>query len=195
MTIAPNASSLLLSTPDGKTGEVLIDATQPDLVEEFILANFAHHGQPVVVIDGRSGSGKTTLANTLFRRHHDWQLVHADDLYPGWSGLSQVWDLSDLVTGHRYRRWDWYENRFADEVTLDHNRPLVIEGCGVLTPVNARLACVRVWCEAPASLRRRRALARDPEFRDYWAMWAIQEGLHIARHKPADLADLTVSNR
>ncbi|GAE71791.1 hypothetical protein JCM18916_1160 [Cutibacterium acnes JCM 18916] len=37
------------------------------------------------------------------------------------------------------------------------------------------------------------ALARDPEFRDQWAMWAVQEGLHIARHRPADLADLTIS--
>ena len=172
---------------------MIIDANRPDLLEELILARFPQHEQPVVLIDGRSGAGKTTLANTLISHHADWQLVQADDLYPGWSGLSGAWDLRDLVTRHRYRRWDWYQDRFGDEVVLDTNRPLVIEGCGVLTPTNAPLASLRVWCEIPAPLRRQRALTRDPEFRDQWAMWAIQEGLHIARHRPADLADLTVS--
>ncbi|EFS55164.1 hypothetical protein HMPREF9593_02347 [Cutibacterium acnes HL046PA2] len=104
-----------------------------------------------------------------------------------------MWDLRDLVARRRYRRWDWYQNRFDDEVILNANRPLVIEGCGVLTPTNAPLASLRVWCEVSAPLRRHRALARDPEFRDQWAMWAVQEGLHIARHRPADLADLTIS--
>ena len=173
---------------------MLIDADRFDLLEELILAEPLRHGQPVVLIDGRSGAGKTTLANTLICHHADWQLVHADDLYPGWSGLSSVWDLRDLVARRRYRRWDWYQNRFDDEVILDANRPLVIEGCGVLTPTNAPLASLRVWCEVSAPLlRRHRALTRDPEFRDQWAMWAVQEGLHIARHRPADLADLTIS--
>lgn len=72
---------------------MLIDANRFDLLEELILAEPLRHGQPVVLIDGRSGAGKTTLANTLICHHADWQLVHADDLYPGWSGLSAVWDL------------------------------------------------------------------------------------------------------
>ena len=101
---------------------MLIDANRFDLLEELILAEPLRHGQPVVLIDGRSGAGKTTLANTLICHHADWQLVHADDLYPGWSGLSAVWDLRDLVARRRYRRWDWYQNRFDDEVILDANR-------------------------------------------------------------------------
>ena len=172
---------------------MLIAANRPDLLEERILAEPPRHGQPVVLIDGRSGAGKTTLANTLICHHADWQLVHADDLYPGWSGLSAVWDLRDIVTKRRYRRWNWYQDSFDDEVILDANRPVIIEGCGVLTPTNVSLASLRVWCETPAPLRRHRALTRDPEFRDHWAMWAIQERLHIARHRPADLADLTIS--
>lgn len=171
---------------------MLIDANRLDLLEELIDAQPRQDGKLVILIDGRSGAGKTTLANTLVSQHVDWQLVHADDLYPGWSGLAGVWDLRDLVAHRRYRRWDWYQDSFDGEVSLDANRPLVIEGCGVLTPTNAPLASLRVWCELPAPLRRQRALTRDPEFRDHWAMWAIQEGLHIARHRPADLADLTV---
>lgn len=143
---------------------MLIDANRFDLLEELILAEPLRHGQPVVLIDGRSGAGKTTLANTLICHHADWQLVHADDLYPGWSGLSAVWDLRDLVARRRYRRWDWYQNRFDDEVILNANRPLVIEGCGVLTPTNAPLASLRVWCEVSAPLRRHRALARTQNF-------------------------------
>jgi len=48
---------------------------------------------PIVLIDGRAGSGKSTLAaqlqNVLFRDGESApRLIHMDDLYPGWDGLS-----------------------------------------------------------------------------------------------------------
>ena len=62
----------------------------------------------------------------------------------------------------------------------------------MLTSANRAHATLGVWCELDAPTRRDRALRRDPEFRAYWAMWTVQEGLHIARNRPAELADLTV---
>lgn len=168
---------------------MLIDPGRPDLLDDLV----SGQRRPVVLIDGRSGSGKTTLAGDLAARHEGWQLVHADDMYRGWSGLASVWNLSCLWSDHPgYDRWDWDSGRVDGRVDLDPTRPLVVEGCGVLTPANSHRATVRVWCEAPEPVRRRRALSRDPEFKDWWSMWALQEGLHIARHRPADLADVTV---
>ncbi|MGK2350815.1 hypothetical protein [Cutibacterium sp. V947] len=146
----------------------------------------------VVLIDGGSGSGKTTLANRVAEMSPNTQVVHGDDLYPGWTGLSAVWDLSELIVGNHYQRWDWYQDRFAEEVTLDAHRPLVIEGCGVLTTTNTRHASMTVWCSCPYDARRDRALGRDEFFIDWWAMWAIQERLHQVRHHPEQLADVMV---
>ena len=63
-----------------------------ELVEK-LSADIESGADPVVLIDGRSGSGKTTLAmklaNEIFARTQlKPQLVHMDDLYPGWEGLS-----------------------------------------------------------------------------------------------------------
>ena len=75
----------------------------------------------VVAIDGPSGAGKTDFAGSLAMSLPNAQLLHMDDLSPGWDGLDQaVADLHDqvlapLARGERaaYRRWDWEHNRYA----------------------------------------------------------------------------------
>ena len=62
-----------------------------------------------MLIDGRSGTGKTTLGEAL-ATELGAQLVHLDDVYPGWDGLSAaasavVEDVLGAPSG--YRRWDW----------------------------------------------------------------------------------------
>ena len=152
----------------------------------------AASGRAVVLIDGGSGSGKTTLGERVTRLCPQAQIVHGDDLYPGWTGLSAAWDLSELIVKNRYQQWDWYQHRFTEEVILDARSPLVIEGCGVLTPANAKHASMTVWCSCPYKTRRDRALGRDEFFVDSWAMWAVQERLHQVRHHPEQLADVVV---
>jgi len=75
----------------------------------------------VVAVDGPSGAGKTDFAAVLTERLPGAQLLHMDDLYPGWDGLAQaVTDLHALIlaplAGGRhpaYRRWDWERSRYA----------------------------------------------------------------------------------
>ena len=53
---------------------------------------------------------------------------------------------------------------------------LVVEGCGASVGAAAPFAGTRVWLDAPAGLRRERAIARDGAlFADHWDMWAAQE--------------------
>lgn len=172
----------------------------------------------VVLIDGRSGSGKTSLTERLVRRQRlegrEIQVLHVEDLYPGWDGLeagSQSVAVA-LETGG-YRRYDWIAGDFGDWIALTPDRPLVIEGCGAITSENlaaahswalrvreattvasiGATAPVRVhavWLEGSAELRRDRALARDGEtFRPYWERWAAQEEAYFAITQPAALAD------
>lgn len=160
---------------------------------------------PVVLVDGRSGAGKTSLAQRLVAR---WpqrgrvQLVALDALYPGWDGLVEGVEYareSVLVPHARgligvWQRWDWAEGERAEAHAVDPSLPLIVEGSGLLTARTAPLGDVRVWVEAPADTRKRRALERDGEtYRPHWQRWAAQEEAHVRRDAPASAADLVLA--
>ncbi|MCT9820278.1 hypothetical protein N3K63_08280 [Microbacterium sp. W1N] len=157
-------------------------------------------GRALVLIDGRSGSGKTTLAALVARRlDGEPQIVALDDIYPGWDGLRDGAEIArrDVIAPFaagmpsRWHRWDWAAHARAEAHTVDPDRPLIVEGAGVLTAQSAPLAPVRVWLSCPTDVRRHRALTRDGEtYRPFWDRWAAQEDDHIARHDPATLATL-----
>lgn len=158
-------------------------------------------GQTVVVaIDGRSGSGKTVLAAAVARALGA-PTLRTDDLSPGWDGLAAAvlnlatWVLDPVARGERaaYPIWDWVANRWGEERVLDPLPFVVVEGCGAGVPPAGEYAAVRVWLEAPESVRKRRALARDGEaYRPYWDRWARQEDALYAAHDPSTWADLVL---
>jgi len=157
---------------------------------------------PRVLIDGRSGSGKTTLAARL---RDSWPLravprvIALEDFYPGWDGLEEASRIAvrGILEPHAssrlgmYRRWDWDRDAPGAGRFVQPTWPLVVEGCGLLTPDSHPYADLSIWVDAPEPSRKRRALARDGEgYAPHWERWARQEEAHIARHDPARLADL-----
>lgn len=159
---------------------------------------------PVVLIDGRSGAGKSTLAADLVAQ---WpisgpvQLVALDSIYPGWEGLAAGADVARerILVPHAHgivgvwQRWDWDAERWAEAHAVNPTLPLIVEGCGILTPGTAPLGDIRVWVEAPAASRKERALTRDGDaFRPHWQRWAAQEDEHIAAHEPQRHATLVL---
>lgn len=167
--------------------------------------------RPVLVgIDGRSGSGKTDLAVALAAcvrtSGRSCTLVHLDDLYPGWSGLSAALGplceevLTPLSRGEEgaYTAWDWAGGRLGPRVPVPAADVVVVEGVGTLVPGCARLLDLRVWLEAPTQVRWERALHRDGDvFAPHWDEWAAQEdALFPAGHRPsADVVVDTVTGR
>jgi uridine kinase len=163
---------------------------QPDVSAIAALAGLSP--RPVVLIDGRSGSGKTELGAALAPTLGA-QLVRLDDIYPGWDGLdaASVAVVRDILGQHRWQRWDWGAERFAEWHELDADAPVVIEGCGALSRASRALATCAIWIELDAPTRKARALARDGEaYAPYWERWAAQEESFMAREHPVDLADL-----
>lgn len=155
---------------------------------------------PVVLVDGHSGAGKSSLTARIAAL---WpfvgrvQVVALDSLYPGWDGLddgvrrAEEWILRPHARGliGTWRRWDWERGEEAESSAVDPALGLIVEGSGVLTPLTARLADIRLWVEAPESTRRARALARDGEtYRPHWDRWAAQERRHVERDDPRSAA-------
>lgn len=163
----------------------------------------------MILIDGRSGSGKTSLAQQLVAllrgQGRSAQLLHLEDLYPGWDGLAAgSRAAADALGEGGYRPYDWGTGGFGSWVPLSSERPLIVEGCGAITAAN--LAAARswagnenapvysIWLEGAEELRRERAFARDGDtFRPHWERWAAQEEHFFAEARPAMLADEIVS--
>lgn len=158
----------------------------------------------VILIDGPSGSGKTDLAATIVRR---WsgpdvpQVVHLDDVYPGWGGLRAASEhvvtelLRPLRDGGapRWQRWDWDRDELAEWHSVDPSRPLLVEGCGALSRASAPLSDLAIWVETHDVERRRRAIARDGEaYERHWDEWEGQWSAFVAAEDPRSLATLVV---
>lgn len=153
-----------------------------------------------VLIDGRSGAGKTTLAEQL-GACTGFRVVHLDDFYPGWGGLARAGEIvSDHVLAERragFWRWDWERDVPGQWVAVDPAEPLIVEGAGSVTRATVAAARRRglvacVFVHLDAETRRLRALARDPEFAEFWQMWARQEARHIRDELPWDAIDFHV---
>ena len=167
-----------------------------------VLASALHAGPrcgPVILIgiDGRSGVGKSTLAAQVSELAGEGGLdtatVHVDVLCPDWDGLPAVpGRLHQLVedlaaTGvATYPTWDWYERRPGPDATIPPSAVVIIEGVTASDPAWAERRSVTVWVEAPAPLRKRRAIARDgASFAAHWDAWAAAEDRYFRENPPA----------
>jgi uridine kinase len=152
----------------------------------------------LVCVDGPAGSGKTTLAEMVTDRVEGAVLLHTDDLIEGWRGLPGLavrleGVLGPLADGRpgSYRRYDWLEGRFAEDVIVEPCPLLVIEGVGSGASRFENFRTLLVWVEAPYDERLRRGLERDGDaFAPYWEQWAIDETDLFAREGTRERADL-----
>ena len=155
----------------------------------------------VVAIDGPSGAGKTDFAASLAVHLPQAQVLHMDDLYPGWDGLEQaVTDvhahvLAPLARGGQaaYRRWDWQHGRYAGWHSLPATNLLIVEGVGSGAQPGWQLESVLIWLEADLDERFRRGIERDGEpYLPHWRRWAAREQALFALDGTRSRADLIV---
>ena len=156
-------------------------------------------GTRLLCIDGPAGSGKSTLAAEVAALG-DAPVVRMDDLYPGWTGMFAVDGevlglLGPLAQGHpgRYRRYDWDQDAYAEEHTVQPAPLLVLEGVGAGKRAWAGWSSALVWVETDDATRMARGLARDgEELRPQWIAWMADEERLFAEERTAARADLVI---
>lgn len=155
----------------------------------------------VLAVEGRSGSGKTTLAADLADLLPDAAQVAMDELYPGWDGLAAAVPLvvehvlRPLATGRpaAVPRWDWTAGGPGRPRPVAPAPLLLVEGIGCGAREIAPYLSGLVWVEAPADLRKARALSRDgAAYAPHWERWAAQEEAYLHAERPGERADLVV---
>jgi len=156
----------------------------------------------VVAIDGPSGAGKTDFTTALAERLPSAQVLHMDDLYPGWDGLAQAITalhervLAPLARGEEaaYQRWDWEHDRYAEWLSLPAAKLLLVEGVGAGAKPGWWLESVLIWLEADRDERFRRGIERDGElYLPHWQHWADREETHFADDETRSRADLIIN--
>jgi adenylate kinase family enzyme len=177
-----------------------------ELIANEVLAQI-DKGQstPIVLIDGRAGSGKSTFAKALQEKlFQDGEslprLIHMDDLYPGWEGLSAGSEymnrfiLTPLANNQTasWQNWSWVKNERSTWREFSGGTPLIIEGCGSLTERSKQHAFLSIWLEASEQTRRARWINRERHL-DRFDFWAAQELDFYAREKSQTLADRVVA--
>lgn len=137
----------------------------------------------VIAVDGPSGAGKTEFAIGL-GAHLLAPVLHLEDVYPGWSGLAMTPGLvvkgvlEPLAVGEigHVARWDWEHERPGELLHFAPTPLLILEGVGSGARNCRPFLSLLVWLDAPAAVRKARALSRDGEvYAPFWDMWADQE--------------------
>jgi uridine kinase len=156
----------------------------------------------LVCVDGPAGSGKTTFAGRLVAAlGPGTAVVHMDDLYAGWTldgaaARLTAGVLRPLAAGRpgSYARYDWAAERVEDVPTVvSVPDVLVVEGCGSCPRALDEWTTLRIWVEAPESLRLARGLARDGDhLAGHWQSWQRAEAAEFAREDTRARADLRV---
>lgn len=180
------------------------------LADELLNLVDSNTPQPILLIDGRAGAGKSTLAQAVTDRYFKLGeskpvVVHLDDLYPGWSGLTAgvMYALHNILipaaSGRpaSWQLWNWETNQRGRASEPGNGwrefrggTPLILEGCGALNRQSNELADLSVWLDVAEPIRRQRWQQRDgSKFDEYWPIWAAQEDEVLAQERPQELAD------
>jgi uridine kinase len=176
--------------------------SRAEAVAEVVRLTANRSGQTLFVgVDGRAGSGKSTMAAAIANVVPGAVVVSVDDfagpLVPEWDWprlREQV--LDPLLAGRpgRYQRWEWNRDEPAEWRDVPAGRLVVIEGVSATRSELAAPWALRIWVDAPRSVRLQRAVERDgAAMLTHWLnVWMPSEEAYIERDHPQAQVDLIV---
>ena len=171
------------------------------LVTHLKLADNVCGATKVITIDGPAGSGKTTLANQLSKVLGNCPVIHMDDLYSGWN-QDLITELAERISNQilqpissgktaTYLKYDWAEEKFKVEESVEASKFLILEGVGAGHPKLNNQAALNIWIEASPKVLLDRLVMRDGEqLREQLVRWQTHEARYFDQLSIRSLADV-----
>jgi uridine kinase len=154
----------------------------------------------IVAVDGCGGAGKSTLAAGLSAALGGCPIVHTDD-FASWDEPLEWWPrmlaevLDPLSRGEpaTFRRYDWEARRLGEELIVEPEPVVIVEGVSSSRSEWAELVAFSIWVETPRPVRLKRGLDRDGQaMLPQWQAWMAAEDAYVARDRPDVRADVVV---
>ena len=158
-------------------------------------------------VSGPAGSGKSVIAMSLLKHcaAMGFQLVGGDSYFRGGEGslkpyVNDSWEEYDWqrLEEEVVRPWhngesgiytptDWTTDQAGEPVTIDPDRPVIIDCVGLFTPERlAWFTGARVWNDYPIEEAARAGMQRTES--EYWPTWAATDVQYNLRYNPKRLA-------
>lgn len=158
-------------------------------------------GQVIISIDGPCGSGKTTFSDAV-RQELGFNILHMDDFYLPFQKRDKNW--MNIIAGHmdfdrliknvlipykerqktNYISYDCHSDRYMQEIPIDLNKFLIIEGSYTSHPILDKYVDVKIFVEVDKGEQVRRLTKRNPKTVDkFLSMWVPFENNYFEKLK------------
>lgn len=163
----------------------------------------------ILAIDGPCGSGKTTLAS-LISETYSVDVIHLDDFFLPLElrtptrmkecGGNVHYERfhSEVIEGilskvpFTYRRFSCATMDYAGSVTIDNNKPIVIEGSYSLREDFRSIYTQKIFLQIDSKTQQQRLIKRvGPErFTQFQELWIPKEEAYFQAYHIKDVADI-----
>ena len=167
-------------------------------------------GQVVISIDGPCGGGKTTIAKEI-EKELDYNILHMDDFYLPFQKRDKNW--MNIIAGHmdfdrlietvlkpyknkqkpNYISYDCHSDKYLQEIPIDHDKFLVIEGSYTSHPILDKYVNVKIFVDIDKDNQVKRLTTRNPAVVDkFLSMWVPFENRYFEELKIKASSDLVI---
>ncbi len=170
-----------------------------------LLTRFVKNGRIVIAVDGFGGSGKSTFAEKMSEYMPNIGRVCIDHFYQPISpeGENEFhWErfekevIDRLKNGEEicYAPYDWKEKKFHDEIFIEKDQSVIIEGVYVSQEKYREVYDAIIWISTPDQMRLERGIKRDGEVvRAMWEnVWLPYTQKYMNEHRPDEAADIII---
>lgn len=164
----------------------------------------------VIAIDGPCGGGKSTLASEI-EKVLGFNILHMDDFYLPFDKRDKNW--MNIIAGHmdferlienvlkpymsgektNYISYDCHSDKYLQEIPIDLDKILVIEGSYTSHPVLDKYVNLKIFVDIEKDEQIKRLTKRNPDVVDkFLSMWVPFENNYFESLKIKENSDLVV---
>lgn len=163
----------------------------------------------VIAIDGPCGSGKSTLAS-LIANIYDIDIIHLDDFYLPLDlrteeRLSEIGGnvhyerfFKEVIQGilsnkpFTYRQFNCSTMDYCKTITIQNNKPIVIEGSYCLRPDFRSIYTRKLYLDIDENTQKQRLIHRvgEEKFKQFQELWIPKETAYFHHFSIKEIADI-----